>query len=95
MFHCNSTNITEYTCDLYINTFIAYIAVIGDIRLALWLLEPLIHSTVKVLSPHILVSFFRQTTHQSVDTMNLSWLSIVSQAIPFAENPLATEGFHP
>ena len=23
MFNCNSTNITEYTCDLYINTFIA------------------------------------------------------------------------
>ena len=47
--------------------------------LVLWLLEPLIQALAKFLSPHILVSYFQHTTHQSIDTRDLSLSSILAR----------------
>ena len=48
--------------------------------LIVWLLEPSILALEKFLSPHILVSYCRQTMHWSVDTRDLSWSSISARS---------------
>ena len=48
--------------------------------LVLWLLEPLIHALEKLLSPHMIVSYVRQTIHQSINTMDLSWSSLSARS---------------
>ena len=61
---CNSTNITELCMWLHVYLCM-YIYLISDID-RLMVARSIDPCPGEVLSPHILVSYFRQTTHQSV-----------------------------